>query len=224
MPIITALTMQKRHNERVNLFLDGAYAFSLSLDVAIGLKRGQCLSPDEILALQHDDEILRAYHDAIRLLGYRPRSRAELERRLDQKGFAPAAVAAALQRLIDKRYVDDDAFARYWLEQRQRSRPRGARAIGYELRQKGVDHDTINRVLDDVDEDAAAWAAIERKLNRWQALDEATFRKKAVGFLSRRGFAYSAVRSACQKAWATMAAWQGEERVRDRNAGQRQGG
>lgn len=210
MPTITALTIQKRNKERVNLFLDGEYAFSLGLDVAIGLKRGQCLSPVEIAALQHEDEILRAYHYALRLLGYRPRSRVEMERRLRQKGFAPAAVEVALQRLIDKRYVDDEAFARYWLDQRQRNRPRGARAIGYELRQKGVDHDTINQVLDDVDEVAAAWAAIERKLNRWQGLDEAAFRKKAMGFLMRRGFGYAVVRGICQKAWATILESQGK--------------
>ena len=210
MQTITALTIQKRNKERVNLFLDGDYAFSLSLEVALGLKRGQGLSQSEIAALQHEDEILRAYHHALRLLGYRPRSQVEIQRRLQQKGYAPVAVGAALQRLIDRRYVDDEAFARYWLEQRQRNRPRGARAIGYELRQKGVDHDTINHVLHDVDEAASAWAAIEGKLNRWQGLDEATFRKKALGFLSRRGFGYAVVRGACQKAWETISAWQSE--------------
>lgn len=210
MQTITALTIQKRNKERVNLFLNGEYAFSLALNVALGLKRGQCLSPVEIAALQHEDEILRAYHHALRLLGYRPRSQVEIKRRLGQKGYTPEAVGAALQRLIDKRYVDDEAFARYWLAQRLRNRPRGVRAIGYELRQKGVDHDTITQVLHDVDEAASAWAAIEGKLNRWQCLDEATFRKKAMGFLSRRGFNYTVVRGTCQKAWETLTAAQGE--------------
>lgn len=198
---ITALTIQKRHKERVNLFLDGEYAFSLHLNVAFGLKRGQGLSQAEIAALQHEDGIVRAYHHALRLLGYRPRSQMEIKRHLHQKGYPPEAVDAVLQRLSDKRYVDDDAFARYWLEQRQRNRPRGARAIGYELRQKGVDHDIIHQVLIDVDEEASAWAAIERKLDRWQGLDEKTFRQKVMGFLNRRGFAYGVVRGVCQKAW-----------------------
>lgn len=210
MPTITALTIQKHNKERVNLFLDGAYAFSLALNVALGLKRGQCLSSVEIAALQHEDEILRAYHHALRLLSYRPRSQVEIKRRLGQKGYAPEVVGAALLRLADKRYVDDEAFARYWLEQRQRNRPRGVRAIGYELRQKGVDHDTINQVLHDVDEEASAWAAIEGKLSRWQGLDETAFRKKVMGFLSRRGFNYAVVRGVCRKAWETMTAAQGE--------------
>jgi regulatory protein len=207
---ITALTIQKRHRERVNLFLDGAYAFSLSLDVALGLKRGQCLSQAEIAALQRADEIQRAYQHALRLLGYRPRTQMEIKRRLHQKGFTPAAVDVALQRLNDKRYVDDDAFARFWLDQRQRYRPRGARAIGYELRQKGVDSEIIKQVLNDVDEAASARAAIERKMNRWQGLDEATFRQKAMAFLSRRGFPYDVVRNTCQQAWETISALQKE--------------
>ena len=100
--------------------------------------------------------------------------------------------------------MDDDAFARYWLEHRERYRPRGARAIGYELRQKGVDKEIIDNVLIELDEEASAWAAIERKLNRWRALAPAEFRKKAMGFLSRRGFGYDTVRVVCQKAWTTV--------------------
>lgn len=210
MRTITALTIQKRDKERVNLFLDGVYAFSLALAVASGLQRGQRLSQAEIAALQHEDEIIRAYYHALRLLGFRPRSQVEITHRLEQKGYPPEVIGAALQRLADRRYVDDEAFARYWLEQRQRNRPRGVRAIGYELRQKGVEHDTIKQVLQDVDEDASAWAAIEGKLNRWQGLDETAFRKKAMGFLSRRGFNYATVRGACQKAWDAITAAQGE--------------
>ncbi|MCZ6873682.1 MAG: RecX family transcriptional regulator [bacterium] len=209
-PTITAFTIQKRNKERVNLFLDGEYAFSLSLNTILGLQRGQCLSQVEIDTLRRKDEILQAYHAALRLLGYRPRSQVEMRRRLQRKGYGPETVSAALQRLADKHYLDDDAFARYWLEQRQRSRPRGARAIDYELRQRGVDKDIIDQVLNDLDEEASAWAAIEGKLNRWRALDQAAFRKKAMGLLSRRGFSYDIVRHTCRKAWESMTALQDE--------------
>lgn len=201
---ITALVLQKRHKERVNLFLDGDYAFSLDLNLALGLKRGQCLKQAEIADLQHQDEILRAYHHALRLLGYRQRSQLEIKRRLLRQGYATAAVEVALQRLSEKRFVDDDAFARYWLEHRQRNRPRGARAIGYELRQKGVDKEIIEQVLEGVDEEASAWNAIEGKLSRWRGLDEQMFRKRAMGFLQRRGFRYDVMRGVCQRAWNAL--------------------
>lgn len=201
---ITALTIQKRHKERVNVFLDGAYAFSLSLYAVGPLKRGQCLSQVDIARLQSADEAHRAYHHALRLLGYRPRSQAEVERHLHQKGYSVDAISAAIERLLVKRYVDDAAFARYWLESRGRFRPRGVRALRYELRQKGLDNDLIDSVLTALDEEASAWAAIEKKLERWRTLDQAAYRKKVMGFLSRRGFAYGTVRAICQKIWQTV--------------------
>ncbi len=109
-----------------------------------------------------------------------------------------------MARLVANRYVDDEAFARSWLNHRERLRPRGARGLSHELRQKGVERDIIDTILTDLDEDASAWAAIEGKIDRWRGLDQAAFRKKVTGFLSRRGFAYDAIRNTCQKAWETI--------------------
>ncbi len=197
---ITAMSVQKRNKERVSVFLDGEYAFSLSLNVALSLKRGQALSQTDIDRLQREDEGLQAYHNALRLLGYRPRSRLEIERHLRQKGYEAEAIDAAMVRLVANRYIDDEAFARAWLNHRERSRPRGARGLSHELRQKGVEREIIDDVLTDLDEEASAWAAVEGKLDRWRNLDQAGFRKKVTGFLSRRGFGYDAIRKVSQKA------------------------
>lgn len=201
---ITALHVQKRNKERVSVFLDGDYAFSLSLNAALGLKRGQVLSQLDIEQLQREDEARRAYHSALRLLGYRQRSRLEIERHLRQKGYEAEAIDAAMARLVANRYVDDEAFARSWLQHRERLRPRGARGLSHELRQKGVERDTINRVLTELDEEASAWAAVASKMERWRGLDQAALRQKVTGFLSRRGFAYDAIRKTYQKAWETL--------------------
>ncbi len=202
---ITALNVQKRHRERVNVFLDGDYAFSLNLNLAMGLSRGQRLSEAEIKALHRQDEAHRAYLQGLRLLGYRPRSQVEVERRLRQKGYAADAIAAAVERLCRQRYLDDATFARSWMEQRQRTRPRGTRGLNHELRQKGVDKTVIDTLLTDVDEEAAAWTAIEKKLDRWRGLERDAFRKKVMGFLSRRGFGYDVVRTVCHRAWEAVA-------------------
>lgn len=201
MQTITALIVQKRNKERVSVFLDGEYAFSIGLNAALSLKRGQALSPAEIEQLQGADDVLRAYNHALRLLGYRPRSRLEIERYLHQKGYEAQAIEAAIARLVAHRYVDDDAFARSWVHHRERQRPRGARGLSYELRQKGIEREIIDDVLTELDEEASAWAAIEGKLRRWHGLDQTAFRKKVTGFLSRRGFAYDTIRKTCDKAW-----------------------
>ena len=201
---ITALSVQKGNKERVSVFLDGDYAFSLGLNAALALKRGQTLSQADIEQLQREDDVLRAYHNALRWLGYRPRSQLEIERYLRQKGYAAAAIEAAMARLVAKRYVDDEAFARSWLNHRERLRPRGVRGLAHELRQKGIEREMIDDVLTDLDEAASAWAAIEGKMHRWRGLDQSAFRKKVMGFLSRRGFAYDTIRKTCERAWEAM--------------------
>ncbi|ETX04182.1 MAG: hypothetical protein ETSY2_30260 [Candidatus Entotheonella gemina] len=201
---ITALSVQKRNKERVSVFLDGEYAFSLSLNAALALKRGQQLNEADIEQLQGEDDVLRAYHNALRLLGYRPRSRLEVERHLRQKGYEAEAIEAAMARLVANRYIDDEAFARSWLNHRERLRPSGARGLSHELRQKGVEREIIEEVLTELDEETSAWAAIEGKMHRWRGLDQAEFRKKVMGFLSRRGFDYATVRKTCDKAWEAM--------------------
>lgn len=80
---------------------------------------------------------------AVRFLATRPRTRAEVERRLRRAEFADAEIEATLDRLAELGYVDDAAFARWWAEQRDRHSPRGRRMIEAELRQRGVGYDVI---------------------------------------------------------------------------------
>ena len=84
---ITRLQIQKKNKERVNVFLNDEYAFSLALSLAMGLKKGQVLSPAEVTALLANDEMKRAYAAALNLLGYRARSVTEIEQRLKQRGL-----------------------------------------------------------------------------------------------------------------------------------------
>jgi regulatory protein len=158
----------------------------------------------DIERLQREEDGFRAYNSALRFLGYRPRSRLEIERHLRQKGYESEAIDAAMARLVAQRYIDDEAFARSWLNHRERLRPRGARGLSYELRQKGIEREIINEVLTELDEEASAWAAIEGKRHRWRGLDQLAFRKKVTGLLSRRGFSYDIIRKTCQKAWEAM--------------------
>ncbi|HYO87631.1 MAG TPA: hypothetical protein VER79_03230, partial [Candidatus Limnocylindrales bacterium] len=83
--IITGLETQKRNVKRVNVFVNDEFTFSLSLDEAAKLHKGQTLSDADIAQLRGDDEVARAVDRAVRLLGYRPRSEQEVRRSLAQK-------------------------------------------------------------------------------------------------------------------------------------------
>ena len=201
---ITALRVQQGNRERVSVFLDGEYAFGVSLPIALELRKGQVLADAEIGRLQAEDGRERAYQQAVRYLGIRPRSRAEIARYLRDKGYDEECANHTLARLEQQGYVDDEAFARFWLDNRARFRPRGEQALRYELRQKGVEQDAVDAALTDLDEAAAAWSALEPRLSRWQGLARESFYKKAMDFLARRGFGYATARSTCDRAWATL--------------------
>ena len=193
---VTLLKIQKQNKERVSVFLDDAYAFSLDLIAAARLHKGQHLSDAEIDALQGDDERTRAYHAALRQLGVRPRSRSELEQALRRKEFDDEVIDAALARLQQEGLLDDAEFARYWSENRSTFRPRSARALRFELRQKGVSSEDMDPALEEVDDDAASVAALEPKLRGWQSLAPQEREAKALAFLARRGFSFQCARRA----------------------------
>lgn len=201
---ITRLEFQKRNKSRVNLFLDDEFAFALDMMIAATLKKGQQLSTAEIEALQQQDEEQHAFNDAVNLLGYRPRSQGEMEQHLQRKGFSANAIQVAIERLLREKYLDDAAFGQFWVESRERFRPRSAHALRYELRQKGVERAVIDEVVSTIDEESAAWTAIENRLSRWQGLERQAFVHKVSSFLARRGFGYALVRQTVDRAWQTI--------------------
>ena len=199
MGVITALEVQKRNKERVNVYLDGEYAFSLTLIEAARLHKGQTLDPAEIEALRDQDTIIKAVDQGARFLAHRPRSVTEVRRNLSRKQIPDAVVDVALSRLEAMGYLDDHAFARYWLENRTMFKPRGAMALRYELRQKGVNDAIIDSVLDDLDEHEAAIHAGRQKASRYSGLTRREFENKLGSFLQRRGFSYATSRDVIEQ-------------------------
>lgn len=201
---ITAIKIQKGNKERVNVYVDDQYAFAVTVLVAATLKKGQYLSEADIQQFKAQDERQKAYEQALRYLSFRARSRQEMDRHLSRKGHSPEVVTETIERLGDEDYLDDEEFARFWLENRERFRPRGQRALRYELRQKGIGDELIDSLLTDLDEAELAWSAVAGKLAQWQHLDEEAFKKKVLGFLSRRGFDYEVAHQVFDRAWTQV--------------------
>lgn len=199
MATVTALEFQQRNKERVNVYLDGEYAFSLTAIEAARLHKGQILTDIEIKELKNEDEIQRAVDSAARFLAHRPRSEAEVRQNLSKKQFPVTVVDAALEKLRKLGYLDDFAFARYWLENRSAFNPRGPRAIQYELQQKGVSREIVEQVLEGFESYDAAYRAAASKAKRMQGLDQQTFRVKLGSFLQRRGFSFSTNRDVIEQ-------------------------
>jgi regulatory protein len=163
---------------------------------------------------------------ASRFLGTRPRSRWEVERRLRRAAAAPDVVEPTLARLAVLGYVDDMAFARWWLEQRDRHAPRGRRMVEAELRQHGVGRDVIEALRDELgtldaaeldrsaeagaddgsflegplNEDERARVALARHLRGRPLPDDRAALQRIGMFLMRRGFDPETVRRAMKVA------------------------
>jgi regulatory protein len=194
---ITRLAFQKHAADRVNVYLDGEYAFALPALDAARLRVGEYLDDDAIAQLQAQDERQKAYDRALRYLSFRPRSQAEVRRNLLAAGLETDLVEATLARLIAQGYLDDAEFARFWVENRQQFRPKGSQALRGELRQRGVDSETVEAALTDLDPAVSAYEAARPRAVRLAALaqvDPVAFRRKLGDFLLRRGFEYEVVK------------------------------
>jgi regulatory protein len=207
--IVTAVEpQQRRGGRRVNVFVDGRYAFSLERDLADLVRVGQPIAELKTAELLLKDEQARAFEAAVAFLAHRPRSEREIRDRLAKKDVPEPIAEAVVERLRQLKLVDDQDFARYWVEQRQTHRPRGSRLLRQELRLKGVATDTADEVLEaaDADEDPAeaAYRAALKKAQSLRALDQRTFVQRLGQFLLRRGFDYETARSATRRLWSEV--------------------
>ncbi|HSH81047.1 MAG TPA: RecX family transcriptional regulator, partial [Herpetosiphonaceae bacterium] len=132
---ITALTVQASDQERVNVFVDGAFAIGISLRTLQreGLRKGQVLSEEDWARLERAEADSKAWNAALRLLEVRPRTEHEIRDRLRRKQYAPEQIDAAVVRLRELELLDDTQFARMWVANRSAVNPRGALGLKREL-------------------------------------------------------------------------------------------
>ncbi|HTX89623.1 MAG TPA: RecX family transcriptional regulator [Anaerolineales bacterium] len=199
---ITAIEPQQKNPQRVNVYLEGEFAFGLARIVAVWLKVGQEISDGKIAELKAEDERELTYQKALHFISFRPRSSTEVRQNLTKRGIAEPLVEETVKRLGESGLLNDEAFARAWVENRNEFRPRSKSALRLELRRKGLNDETIQSVLDDqVDEEALALEAARKYARRLAGLDWPAFRQKLGGFLARRGFSYTTLAPVVSKVW-----------------------
>jgi regulatory protein len=119
------------------------------------------------------------------------RSRKELREKLAKKDVPDELAERLLDRFTEVGLVDDAAFARSWVESRQRGRGLARRALAQELRRKGVDDETARTALDELDpaqEEEAARQLVRKKLRSLRGVDHATATRRLAGLLARKGY------------------------------------
>lgn len=199
---ITKLTLQK--NKRiVNIFIDNHFSTSLDLITvtAKGLKKGIDISPSELKAIKkeslHGKLLNRAHH----FLSYRPRSEKEIKTYLRRKLLKETAknknkiIEEVINKLKDQQIINDQKFAKWWVEQRINFRPKGTYVLKRELFSKGINKEDVDEVLSTIDEISVARAVIKKKSKIIKEKDPFIIKKKLIGYLQRRGFSWSTIKS-----------------------------
>lgn len=139
----------------------------------------------------------------LRLLTVRPRTRAELDAALARRGTPRSAADAVLERLSEVGLVDDAAFATAWVRSRQSGRGLARRALGHELRARGVDDDTVAEALSGIDPDDEldrARRLVAARMRVVRGLPPEVQMRRLAGLLARKGYPGDLVRRVVQEA------------------------
>lgn len=191
--LITDITPQKKKKDRVNIFIDGNFAFSLDLETLVknNLTVNQELSEDKIERLIKEGELVKFYNKAVKFISFRPRSEKEVVSYLIRKKAGEKEILMVIKKLKSLELVDDSKFINWWFEQRQTFKPKSLREIKMEMLKKGVNKELICEVIDNKEADIEIKMA--RKLaqkvsRRYQSLSKKEFFQRMAKYLMQRGF------------------------------------
>lgn len=204
---ITALKVQLRDKDRVNVFVDGKYSFSLDITqvAELGIKTGAEYTAEELAELENESQFGKLYTRSLEYVLVRPRSQRELRDYLYRKtrdtrtktgtikkGVSPELTERVFNRLLEKGYLNDEKFARFWVENRNTRKGSSLRKLQSELMAKGVERSIIERALQDTDrtDTDELQKIILKKASRYS--DE----QKLMAYLVRQGFSYDDVKQA----------------------------
>lgn len=206
---ITNITLQAKNQDRVNVSVDGTYRFSLEVYqvTEFGIKIGNEYSEEEISLFEQESIFGKLYARSLEYVMMRPRSAKEVRDYLWRKtrttryksrsgeikeraGVSQLLADRVFDRLVEKNYIDDERFARFWVENRNMRKGASKRKLQNELRSKSVDQTIIDQVVstssrtddDEIDK------VIAKKGHRYDEL-------KLVQYLVRQGYDYDLVRT-----------------------------
>lgn len=211
---ITDISLQAKNKDRVNISIDGAYRFSLDVFQVgeLGVKLGKEYSENELHELETESQFGKLYGQALAYTMLRPHSAKEIRDYLWRKtrttkyksktgelkertGVSQEIADRVFNRLIEKRYIDDEKFARFWIENRGSTKGASRRKLTSELRAKGIDQAIIEKCFtDSLRNDQDELEKVIAKKRRQYPDDQ-----KFMQYLARQGFSYDDIKSALTK-------------------------
>lgn len=192
---ITAVE-KNREKGMVRVFIDDNYCFSIPEQDYISNKLYKDMTmSDEQLAFIRDKILVSAARErAVRYLTFKDRSEYEILNKLIDAGFDKNIAQNAVNELKVIGYLDDTRFAMKYLSERIRTKALSKKTLGYELKNKGIDNEIIEKALSEfeIDDYEVALREGKRKLGKYD-LNDKKIEQKLCRFLLHRGFSYEIV-------------------------------
>ncbi len=209
---ITDIKQAVKNPNRANIFVNGKYRFSLDIFqlTDLGVKIGEIFDEKEIENLEQQSEFGKLYALALNYCLMRPHSEREIRDYLMKKtlskklrnkktgefyeksGVSKLSVEQVLARLKEKKYIDDEKFARFWLENRNQRKGSSLKKLRAELLQKGVSGVIIEQVFTETsrNDSEEIRKIIDKKAKRYPD------QQKLVAYLARQGFSFDEINRA----------------------------
>lgn len=193
---ITKIEAQKKDRHRYNIFIDGSFAFGLYEDSVLkyGLRSGDELNEKKIIEMREFDEFGYGKKAAYSFLAYKPRSKKDLVKKLKQKKVSDKIIDDIIELLEKQKYLNDEIYARNYLEDKLNSKPIGKRLAKMKLLEKGIDKELIESAINEnysEDKEFELAAKLMEKYEKKVKFKDQTDKKnKCYRYLISKGFDY----------------------------------
>lgn len=201
---ITKIESQKKGIERVNIYVDGEFAFSCSTEIVYseGLKSGIALDSDKLGEIVSEDEYLRCKNSALNMLEKSYKSEKEVRDKLSGKGYEERTIERVMEFLKKYNFVDDTKYAEMYIKEKIKTD--GMSKIKYSLMRKGICENIIKDKLEQVRPEAILAAAEELAEKKYSLLiknesDTRKIYKKLGEYLMRKGYSWNESKTVLRK-------------------------
>lgn len=193
--VITAIRYQQKNPERVSVFIDGKYGFSLTVDqlLAEKLVKNQEIQTTELDKFKKMSSDGKLRSRALEWLMRRPHSEKEVRDYLYKKKAEKDVTESLIAEFKERKYIDDVVFARWFAENRIRKQ-KSTKAIAYELRTKGISPQTIQSIVTSQTNTSNDEEALHILVNKLRKRDRYKDDNKLIRYLLSKGFVYEDIK------------------------------
>lgn len=192
---ITNIEEQKRNKERVNVYVDNDYAFSLSKEVLVKekIKVNDIIDMEKMHRISKEDNFMKCKSAALRIIERTIKTEKEIREKLVSKEYDEEAINRSIDFLKEYNFLNDENYARMYV--RDKSKGQGKNKIKYSLIRKGLDEETILEELSKIDEEEEENIAYEMALKKYNVIkkresDDYKLSPKLYRFLISKGYGY----------------------------------